>query len=73
MTLTTNTERLAVELLLPVFPIKVRRGWDSNTHSSACGANALTHYATAALHIALNGLEEFLSTFNHLQNAVISN
>ena len=58
VTLTTFADRLAVELLLSVFTIKVRRVWDSNTHPSACGAIPLTHYATAAMLMALNGLEE---------------
>ena len=39
----TYCKRLAVELSLPVFMTSVRRGWDSNTQLSACGANALTH------------------------------
>ena len=58
VTLTTFADRLAVELLLFVFTIKVRRVLDSNTHPSACGAIPLTHYATAAMLMALNGLEE---------------
>ena len=45
-----NDKRLAVELSLPVLTThKVCRSWDSNTQSSACGANALTHYATAVV------------------------
>ena len=49
MTLTSNDERLAVELSLPVFTTYVCRGRDSNTQPSACGTNALTDYATAAV------------------------
>ena len=41
--------RLAVNLLLPVFTTKVCRDWDSNTQPFACGVNALTHCATAAV------------------------
>ena len=41
-------ERLAVELSLSVFTALVCHGWDSNIHPSDCGANALTHCATAA-------------------------
>ena len=41
--------RLAVKLSPPVFTTWVRRGWDSNTQPSACWANALMHYATAAV------------------------
>ena len=33
--------------LLPVLTTKVRRGRDSKTQPSACGANALTNCATA--------------------------
>ena len=49
MTLTPIAERLAVELSLPVFTTYVCCGWESNTQPSACGANALTYYATAAV------------------------
>ena len=44
-------ERLAVELSLPVYTTWVCRGLDSNTQPSACGANALSHCATAAVHL----------------------
>ena len=49
VTLTPIAERLAVELSLPVLTTQVCRGWDSNAQPSACGANALTHCATAAV------------------------
>ena len=45
--LTPIAERLAVELSLPLFTISVCRGWDSNTQPP----NALTHCATAAVHL----------------------
>ena len=48
VTLTFNAQRLAVELSLPVFPTYVCCGWKSNNQPSACGANSLTHCATAA-------------------------
>ena len=48
VTLTPIAERLEVELSLPVFTTFVCR-WDSNTQPSACGANALTGCATAAV------------------------
>ena len=47
VTLTPFAERLAVELSLPDLTTYVYRGLDSNTQPSACGANAVTHYATA--------------------------
>ena len=47
--LTPIAERLAMELLLPVFTTWVCRGWDSNTQPSACEANAVTHSAIAAV------------------------
>ena len=43
VTFTPISERLAVELSLPVFTTWVCRGWDSNTQPSTCGADALTH------------------------------
>ena len=43
MTLIPIAEHLAVELSLPVFTW-VCRGWDSNTKTSACAANALTQF-----------------------------
>ena len=49
VTLTPIAERLAVELSLPVFTTEFCRGWISNTQPSACGANAPTHCATAAV------------------------
>ena len=49
VTLTPIAERLAVELLLPVFTTYICRGWDSNTQPSACEANALAYCATAAV------------------------
>ena len=49
VTITPIAERLAVELSLQFFTTKVCRGWESNTKPSACGANALTHSATAAV------------------------
>ena len=48
VTLTPIVEHLPVELRLPVFTTYVCRGWHANTQSSACGAKALTHCATAA-------------------------
>ena len=44
MTLTPISERLAVELSQPVLTTWVCRGWDSNTQSYACGANALINW-----------------------------
>ena len=41
VTLTRIAQRLAVELSLPLFMTKICRGWDSNTKSSTCEANAL--------------------------------
>ena len=49
VTLTPIAEHLAVELSLPVFTTYVCRSWDLNTQASACGANTLTHCATAAV------------------------
>ena len=49
VTLTLIAEGLAVELSLPIFTTYVCRGWDSNTQFYACGANALTHCATASV------------------------
>ena len=49
LTLTPMTERLAVELSLPVFSTKVFHSWDSNAQPSACEANALTHCSVAAV------------------------
>ena len=46
VTLTSIAERLAVELSI-LFTTYYCRGWDSNTQPS--GANALTHFATAAV------------------------
>ena len=46
VTLTPASERLAVELSLPVCTTWVCRGWDSNTQLSAYEANAFTHCAT---------------------------
>ena len=43
------SERLAMELSLPVFTTYVCHGWDSNTQPSAFGANALTICATTAV------------------------
>ena len=43
------SERLAMELSLPVFTTYVCRGWDSYTQSTACKGNALTHCATAVV------------------------
>ena len=51
MTLTPIAKRLGVERSLPVFTNKVFRGWDSSTQPSACGTNALTHFATAAVRL----------------------
>ena len=39
---------LISELSQPVLTTKVCRGLDSKTQHSACGAHALTHYATDA-------------------------
>ena len=44
----TASERLVVEISLPVLTTYVCRGWDSNTQVSACEANTLTNCATAA-------------------------
>ena len=52
--MTPSAERLAMELLLTVLKTCVCSGWDSNTHPSACGANALTHCATAAAALKMN-------------------
>ena len=49
VTLTPVVERLAGELPLPVFTTSVYRGWDLNTQTSACGENALTNCASAAV------------------------
>ena len=60
-TLTSVTERLAVELSLPIFTRWICRGWDSNTKPSASEANALTNCSTAAVYITslyLNKLNE---------------
>ena len=48
VTLSTVAERLAVELSLPIFTISVYNGCDSNFQPSACEANAITDYGTAA-------------------------
>ena len=48
VTPTPKAKRLTADLSLPVLTTKVCRGWDLNTQPSACGANALTHCATAA-------------------------
>lgn len=45
-TLRLIARRLAVELSLPILSTKVCHDWDSNSHLSACQANALTHCAT---------------------------
>ena len=58
VTLTSVAERLAVELSLPVFTTYIYRGWDSNTQPSACGANAQTHCATAAVTIIVNAMND---------------
>ena len=47
LTLASVAEHLAVEMPLPVLTTYVCRGWDSNTQTSACKANALTDCATA--------------------------
>ena len=47
VTLAPIADRLAV--LLPVFTTYVWRGWDLNTQSSPCDANALTNCTTAAV------------------------
>ena len=49
VTLSPNAERLAVKLSLHVLTTKVCRGWDSNTQSSACGANALSQTSICAI------------------------
>ena len=49
VTLTPVTERLAVELSLPVFTTKVSRSSDSNSQLSACETNSLTECATAVV------------------------
>ena len=50
-------ERLAVELLLPVFTSSVCRGWDSKTQPSASEVNALAHCATAAVSFGLQKIQ----------------
>ena len=53
VTLTSTAKRChcqSVELSLHVFTTQICCSWDSNTQPSACGANALTHCATAAVH-----------------------
>ena len=49
MALTLIAERFAVELSQIVLTSYVCRGLDSNTQSSACEANVLTHGAIAAI------------------------
>ena len=49
MTFTLITERLTVDLSLPVLTIKVCHDWDSNTQPSAREADSLTHCATAVV------------------------
>ena len=49
LTITPVAECLAVELLQPVFNDLVLSRLRLNTQPSACEANALTNYATAAL------------------------
>ena len=46
---TSQDERLAVELPLPVYTTYICRGWNSNIQPSACAANVLTHCATPAV------------------------
>ena len=53
VTLTPIAKRLAVELSLPLLTTKVCRGWDSKIQPSACGANAITHCATACKVLAI--------------------
>ena len=48
-TLRSVAERLTVELSLPTFTPWVCRSWNSNTKPSACEANALIVYSTAAV------------------------
>ena len=68
----------AVELSRPDFATYVFRGWDSNTQPSACGANALTHCATAAVSIAWvciwqpGSLYIFSLTYNSIQRTFLS-
>ena len=50
LTLTLIAERLAVTTCFYVYGC---RGWHSNTQPSACGANALTHCATADIKIEI--------------------
>ena len=51
VTLTPIAGRLAVKLSLPVLTTSVFRGCDSNTQTSAIGANALTHCSIAVVSI----------------------
>ena len=49
------------ELSLPVFTTKVCSGWDLNTQTSSCGANALTH-CVAAVVICYSLYLKFITT-----------
>ena len=49
-----------VVLSLLVFTTKIYRCWDSNTQTSACMANALTHSATTAVFQHINNSQSFM-------------
>ena len=70
MTLTPIVERLAVELSLPVFTTSIYRGRGSNTQTSACGENALTHCATAAVLMIVR--DHFCKSISESQNFPIA-
>ena len=59
MILAPIAERLAVELFC---------GWDSNTQPSACGTNALTHCATAAIFFKLKIIKKLVNTYMKFLN-----
>ena len=65
VTLTPASERLAVELSLPVFTTWVCRGWDSNTQLSAYEANAFTHCATVAVPMLCAKTKVYGFVYNH--------
>ena len=52
-TLKPIPERLEVEISILVFTSEICGGWDSNTQTTACGPNALTHCATDAVQRAI--------------------
>ena len=64
ITLTSHAVLFAMALSLPVFTTKVCRGWDLNTQPSACGANALTHCATAAVECDVQNIQSINKSVN---------